>query len=397
MCSALPKSGLRLAIVGDDAIDPYRLEQTYSFNGFFNGAPLASLSTVMNNPDLKPEQTKSYETGIDLRLFNNRITISASYYDAATTNQIVTAQLPTSSGYQQRIYNAGKIANWGYEAFASAKILDGKNFKWESSLNFSKNNSKVVELIEGIDRFQLNNNSSYIYVYAEVGKPYAYMRGLGVARDSLGRMLIEDGGSLFLKDNDMAFGTAIPDWMGGFRNSFKYKKFDLGFLIDVKMGGMIYSGSYSRMLTNGVMAETLYGRDDYYKHTIIFGESSTELTGGAVWDAYFTNGTKNTKYVTPQNYEYARPNFAEFVMFDASYVKLREITAGYTFDAKQLKKTPFKSARISLAGRNLWILHRNTPLGIDPEATSTSGNGQGIENGALPPNAIYGFNVRLTF
>ena len=150
------------------------------------------------------------------------------------------------------------------------------------------------------------------------------------------------------------------------------------------------------MLTNGVAAETLYGRDDYYKHTIIFGESSGELTGGAVWDAYFANGTKNTKFVTPQNYEYARPNYAEFV-FDASFVKLREVTIGYKLKPSLLKKTPLKEARVSLAGRNLAILHRKTPYGIDPEASSTSGNGQGIENGSLPPNAIYGFNIRLTF
>ncbi|HEX7846275.1 MAG TPA: SusC/RagA family TonB-linked outer membrane protein, partial [Chitinophagaceae bacterium] len=385
-----------VAMVGNDT-DPYRLDQTFSFNGFFNGAPLASLSTVMNNPDLKPEKTKSYEFGFDVRLFKNRLNLSGTYYNAGTTNQIITAQLPSSSGYQQRIYNAGKISNWGYEALANATIIDGKKFKWESSINFSKNNSEVVELIDGITRFQLNNNSSYIYVYAEVGKPYAYMRGLGVARDANGHMLIEDGGSLLIKDNDMEFGTASPDWFGGINNTFHYGQFDLGFLIDVKMGGMIYSGSYSRMLTNGVVAETLYGRDDYYKHSVIFGESNSELSGGAIWDAYFQNGTKNTKYVTPQNYEYARPNYAEFVMFDASYVKLREVTAGYTFTAKQLKKMPFKSARISLAGRNLWIIHRNTPQGIDPEATSTSGNGQGIENGSLPPNSIYGVNVRLTF
>lgn len=384
------------AIVGNDT-DPYRLDETYSFNGFLNGATLASLTTTMNNPDLKPEQTTSFEMGMDIRLFKDRISLDATYYDAATTNQIVTAQLPTSSGYQRRLYNAGKIRNWGYEASMNAKIFNNKRFSWTSSVNYSTNKSKVVELIDGIDRFQLNNNSSYLYVYAEVGKPYAYLRGLGVARDAQGRMLIEDGGSLLVKDNDMAFGTASPDWIGGVHNTFKYDKFDLGFLVDVKMGGVMYSGSISRMLTNGVHAETLNGRDDFYKHSIIYGENGTELSGGAKWDAWFANGTKNDKYVTPQNYEYARPNFAEFVIYDASFVKLREVTLGYTLPAKLLAKMPVKTARLSLSGRNLAILHRKTPLGLDPEASSTSGNGQGIENGALPPNAIYGFNVRLTF
>ncbi len=384
------------AVVGNDT-DPYRLEQTYSFDGFFDNATLASLSTTMNNPDLKPEKTASFETGLDLKFMGNRISLDATYYNAATTNQIITAQLPTSSGYLRRLYNAGKIKNWGYEFSLNGKIIDTKKFRWESVLNFSKNNSRVVELIEGVPRFQLHNNSSYIYVFAEVGKPYGYLRGLGVARDGNGNMLIEDGGSLLVKDNDKAFGTSAPDWLAGINNTFTLGNFDFGFLIDIKKGGVLYSGSYSRMLTNGVAAETLYGRDDYYKHSVIFGESGSELSGGAVWDAYYADGTKNTKFVTPQNYEYARPNYAEFVIFDASFVKLREVTMGYTFPAKMLGRTPFKSARISLAGRNLAIFHRNTPFGFDPEATSTSGNGQGIENGALPPNAIYGFNVRLNF
>ena len=384
------------AIVGNDT-DPYRLNQTYSFNGFLNGATLASLTTTMNNPELKPEKTTSYELGIDLRLLKNRITLDGTFYDAATTNQIVTAQLPSSSGFLKRIYNAGKIRNWGYEASLNGKVIANKNFSWTTQLNYSANNSRVVELIDGIDRFQLNNNSSYLYVYAEVGKPYAYLRGLGVARDSQGRMLIEDGGSLLVKDNDMPFGTASPDWLGGMYNTFKFKNIDLGFLIDVKMGGVMYSGSISRMLTNGVLAETLNGRDDFYKHSVIFGENGTELSGGAIWDAYFANGTKNNKFVTPQNYEYARPNYAEFVIYDASFVKLREITLGYTMPVKLLAKTPVKTARVSLSARNLAILYRKTPLGLDPEATSTSGNGQGIENGALPPNTIYGLNLRLTF
>lgn len=384
------------AMVGNDT-DPYRLESTYSFDGFFDGATRASLNTTMNNPDLKPEKTSSYEWGVDLKLLKNRISIDVTQYSAATTNQIITAQLPSSSGYKQRLYNAGKIRNWGIETGLSGRIIENRNFNWQSRINFSKNNSEVVELLDGISRFQLNNNSSFIYVYAEVGKPYAHLRGLGVQRDANGNMLLEDGGGLLAKDNDKAYGSATPDWIGGFSNTFSYKQFDLGFLIDVKQGGVLYSGTMSRMLVNGVHAETLVGRDDYYRSRVIFGETDAELSGGAKWDAYYADGTKNTKFVSPQNYEYTRPNYAEFVMYDASFIKLREVTLGYTMPATLLKNTFLKGARVSVTGRNLAILHKNTPQGIDPEATSTSGNGQGIENGALPPNRLYGFNVRLTF
>lgn len=385
------------ATVGNDT-DPYRLDQTYSFNGLLYGtAPLASLGTTMNNPELKPEQTKSYEFGADIRLWKDRLTIDATHYHSSTTNQIITAQVPASSGYKQRIYNAGEIRNWGNELTLNGKIIQTKKFSWVSQINWSKNNSLVVSLVDSVDRFTLNNNSSYIYVYAQVGKPYGYLRGLGVARDAAGHMLLDPGGSLLTKNPDMPFGTANPDWIAGFRNTFRYGRVSLSVLIDVKKGGIMYSGTYSGMLTNGMLAETLYGRDDYYRHSIIFGENGNELAGGAKWDAYFADGTKNTKYVTPQNYEYARPNYAEFVMFDASFVKLRELSFGYDFPTKLLSRTPVKTAKLSLVGRNLAILYRKTPRGIDPEASSTSGNGQGIERGSLPPNAIYGFNINLTF
>lgn len=384
------------AIVGSDT-DPYRLDQTYSFNGFFNGAPIASLSTTMNNPNLKSERTSSREVGLDVRLLKDRIALEATQYSAATTNQIITAQLPSSSGYRQRVFNAGKIRNWGYETSVSGKLLKTQRFNWESRLNFSRNNSRVVELLDDIQRFPLNNNSSYLYVYAEVGKPYGYLRGLGVKRDDQGRRLIENGGSLLVKDTDMAFGTANPDWLAGFHNSFSLGAFDLSLLLDIKKGGKLYSGTMSRMLTNGVAAETLYGRDAYYRSTVIWGETGSEITGGPVWDAYTADGVKNDRVVSPQSYEYARPNYAEFVIYDASFVKLRELTLGYNFPDKLLSRSPVKSLRVSLAGRNLALLHRNTPRGIDPEASSTSGNGQGIENGSLPPNAMYGFNIRLTF
>jgi hypothetical protein len=325
------------------------------------------------------------------------LSLDLTCYTAATVNQIITASLPASSGYLKRLYNAGKIKNWGYEASASLKVIDNRDFEWESNLNFSKNNSLVVELLEGIPRFELNRYSSYLFVYAEVGKPYAYLRGLGVARDDQGRMLMDAGGGLLTKNPDMPFGTATPDWLAGFSNTFRYKGFDLYTLIDIKQGGILYSRTISSMLTNGMLAETLYGRDDYYLRTVIWGEGSNELSGGARWDAVYADGTPNTKYMNTQNYEYARPNYAEFVIYDASFVKLREVSFGYNLPEKLLSSTPLKAARISLTGRNLAIFRRFTPRGIDPEATTTAGNGQGIENGSLPPSAIYGFNIRLNF
>lgn len=220
---SLAKIRASYAIVGNDT-DPYRIAQTYTFDGFFNGAPLASPITTRNNPALKPERTSSLEYGVDIGLWDDRVSVNLTAYDAVTTNQIITAQLPTSSGYQRRLYNAGEVRNKGLEASLSASVVTNSQFSWKSRLNFSTNNSLVVELLDSIPRFQLNNTSR-LYVYAEVGKPYAYLRGLGVQRDEQGRMLLQEGGGRLEPDNDMAFGTASPEWLAGFSNTFRWKNF----------------------------------------------------------------------------------------------------------------------------------------------------------------------------
>jgi len=383
------------AMVGNDS-DPYRLQQTFSFTGFFNDAIVAEPGNIMNNPELKPEKTSSFEIGADLRFFHNRFSIDATYYSTSTVNQIITASLPTSSGYERRIYNAGEIENNGYEITLRGNIIRTSDFSWESIVNFSKNNSLVVSLLEDIERFQLANRSSYMYVFAEVGKPYGYLRGLGVKLDDQGRMLMDAGGSLLTKDTDKPYGTSNPDWLAGFSNTFSYKGFDLYALVDFKKGGVLWSGSWERMVSNCVLAETLYGRDDYYLRTVIWGESGTELTGGAQYDAYYADGLPANHFMSSQSYEYCKSHYADWLIFDASFIKLRELSLGYNFSPGFLSRTPIKNARISLTGRNLLILHANTPVGLDPEASFTSGNGQGIENGSLPPNAVYGINIRLT-
>ncbi len=384
------------AIVGSDT-GPYRVWDTYSFDGIFNGATLGSLSRTMNNRDLKPEKTYSWEVGTDLRFLNNRLGLDFTYYKTRTENQIINAQLPTSSGYLRRYYNAGEIHNDGIELMLYGTPIKKANFTWEVNVNWAKNNSVVNSLIEGVDRFQIGNYSSYIYVYAEVGKPYGYLRGLGVKRDVNGKMIMEDGGGLLMKDPDKPFGTSTPDWIGGITNTFKYKNVDLNFLVDVKKGGVMYSASYSKMLTNGMIAETLFGRDDYYIRKVIWGESDSELSGGAYWDAVYSDGTSAKRFMSPQNFAYTRPNYAEFTMFDASYVKLRELAMGYTVPKSVVNRLKIERMRLALVGRNLWTIHKNTPQGFDPEASQTSGNGQGIENGSLPPYAVYGFDIKLTF
>jgi hypothetical protein len=335
--------------------------------------------------------------GADIRMLKNRIGIDFTYYNTNTKNQIINAQLPTSSGYQRRFFNAGEIRNNGVELMLYGTPVKNKNFSWRANVNWAKNDSEVISLIEGVNRFQIGNYGSSLYVYAEVGKPYANLRGTGALRHENGKIFMESGGGLLALDNDIEFGTAIPKWLGGINNTFLYKSFDLSFLFDVKKGGTVYSSSISRMDVNGMTAASLFGRDEYYISRIILGESDSELSGGAWFDAVYADGSPATRFMSPQNYAYCRPNYAEFYIYDASFVKLREFVFGYTFSNKILEKIKAEKLRISFVGRNLWTVQKNVPLGFDPEASQTSGNGQGIENGSLPPNATYGIDIKLTF
>jgi len=266
-------------------------------------------------------------------------------------------------------------------------------------VNYARNRSKVVSLVEGVNSFLLNTWFGNANVYAEVGQPYGIIRGRGWRRDSLGRKLVAADGGVLTTPNTL-LGSALPEWTGGITNNFKVGNFTFSFLVDIRKGGNYYSGTFKRALQSGALAFTLTGREDYYLHTYILGEDPLLTNTGFIFsDAFFEDGKPNNRYLNPDNAIKGKGYFnnEELEMFDASYVKLREVVAGYNVPASLLKKTRISNARVSVSGRNLWTIHKNTPIGIDPEASVTSGNGQGIEYGSLPPSSTFGFNLILTF
>lgn len=382
------------AIVGNDT-KPYQLIPTYSFNGIYNNQAYASLSSTYYNPDLKPEKTRSTEVGLDLRFLKDRITFDGTYYKTSTINQIVTAQITPTSGYTKRYYNAGEIQNWGTEFTLSAIPVQTKNFSWNILTNYAKNDSKVVSLVEGVNSFQLNSWYGRLLIFAEVGQPYGVIRGAGWKRNDQGRKLVSASG-LPIVEKNLILGNAMPDWTGGINNLFRYKNFTFSFLIDIRQGGSFYSGTYRREYLSGAISSTLPGREDYYLHSYILGEAKANLTGGFIYsDAYFEDGKPNNVYVSPQSNGFSTAD--EMQIFDASYVKLREIVFGYSIPSSVFKKSFISNAKVSLSARNLWTIFKNAPQGIDPESSVTSGNGQGIEYGSLPPISTYGLDIRLTF
>lgn len=415
------------AQVGSDA--PFdRILNNYIIGGNYNNTNWLALQTSKGNPDLKPELTSSLEFGLEAKLFNNKLSIDASYYRSSTNNQIIPAIVSPTSGFISNIVNAGEIENSGFEVFMSAKILD-KRFKWQTDINWSTNESTVLSLIDGVDQLQIRNWLN-VGVFAEVGQPFGNIRGNAIAKDpETGTLLVLETGRA-VWDSNQLLGNAQPDWIGSLRNSFVFKNFSLNVLLDVKYGGDLYSATMLRSVNHGVHAETLQGREEFFFSNVVLGEGGVERRGsnilrnGDYADADRAKGRTyqnaalgvlddngnwvaqrdengniiySNRWISPDEYGYDGLQDQQRYVYDASYVKLREITFGYTFPGNLIKNTVFKNVKISVVGRDLWTIYRNTPQGIDPEAGTTSGNGQGIEFGSFLPTRTVGINVNLVF
>jgi TonB-linked SusC/RagA family outer membrane protein len=401
--------------------------------------------TSRNNPRLKPEMTKSFETGADLRFLNNRLSVDLTYYQTRTIDQILSAASAWGSGFENEVVNSGEVRNRGYEASVSYTPIKNNSLSWTTTLNWSKNVSKVAYLPDGLERIQLNSGTN-LQSYAVAGQPYATFWGNDYKRDSEGRLLAQniDGRTAYLTNQYL--GTIEPDWFGGWKNVVRFGSFDFGMMVDFQYGGNVWSQTAYLGGVDGNTVQSLEGRLEYLYSDMVLRESAAERLGfleaantvrgnsdyslnpsGAVlypdWqrpkgvqmdNLYYDS---NVDYFGQQIDEYGNPipinvyawvspmvhwvhnnqSSAARYIFDASYVKLRELSFGYNVPAKWLKGTPIRSARLSAVGRNLAIIYQGTPKGMDPQATSTTGNGQGFEKGFNLPQANYGFDIKVTF
>ncbi|WP_129718080.1 SusC/RagA family TonB-linked outer membrane protein [Pedobacter sp. SYP-B3415] len=402
--------------VGKDT-DPYQLVNTYPFNPIFDSYPLVTLTDRYLNPNLKPEYTNSTEAGIELGFFKNRIRLDLSLYDTNSFNQIFSADISTATGFAQKLINAGHINNRGIEVqlgLTPVKQQDG--LQWDITTNFSRNRSRVLELD---DEGQLNSvvlGSSGVQVLASIGQPYGTLFGTAYQRNADGQILVNASGYPQVDPTKQVLGAYPPKWIGSIGNDFSYKGFSLGFLVDAKVGGSIYSGTHSTGYTTGVLAETLQGRDEengglpyYYpgndrsaapvqlpSHGSAAPGAATVYHDGVIFDGVRADGSRNTRILSAQQYYKSIASINEAHVFSSTAVRLREVTLGYTLPKKWLAGAGIANARFSLVGRNLWIIHKDVPH-IDPETAFATDNAQGLESLQLPTTRSYGFNLNLTF
>ncbi len=382
-----------VAQVGSD-IGAYQTNFTYGAGVPYGSLASFALPNTLVNEDLKPALTSSYEVGLDVRFFRNRIGFDVTYYDQHAKDQILTLTVPGSSGFNAAIINAGDIQTKGVELAINATPVSTKNLNWDVNFNIAKNTSKVIELADGLNNRRLANwGWGGLSLNAPVGEEWGTFRGRGHKIDEAsGKPIITEEG-LYVKENNKDLGGLLPDFTGGFRNTIDFMGISLGAFVEFQVGGQFHSVTKMFNSYSGLSPETA-GLNDKGNPV----RDPVDQGGGVFIEGVLADGTPHSTYADAQDL-YEGNLFAnnEYWMYDASYVKLREVSLGYNFPKKMYQNLPIQNIGLSLIAKNLWLIHANVD-GIDPsEITPGGGNYVFQENGILPGVRSFGVNLKLGF
>ncbi|MEJ8800836.1 SusC/RagA family TonB-linked outer membrane protein [Pontibacter sp. H249] len=354
---------------------------------------------ILNNPDIKPSFAHSYEAGVDLKFLDGRLGLDFTYYQQKNKNQILPLTVSGASGYSSTYINAGLIENKGLELALNGSIMRGNLFSWDATFNLARNRSKVIELAEGMEvypHYSTTYSSVTSYLNSYVGMPFGSLIGTAYQRDeATGQILLDKNNLPLYTDATYNFGTVLPDYTGGFLNNFKIWKFDLSAMIDYQMGGQFFSRTKMLAMRTGMDAETavLNDRGKNVRDPLSEG-GGIKVTGISA-----ESGQEVTAYVDARAYYnvVGRRIYEEW-LYDASYIKLREVRLGYSFDKNALGKLPFERVSIALISRNPAMLWQKAPEGIDPSEISTGAQAiSWYESGQANTVRSYGVNLNISF
>jgi len=361
------------AQVGNDT-DPYNLYSTYISHKGYGAYPMFSNPNSLFDSELKPETTNSWEAGLDMNMFKNRLGFNLTFYDALTINQIMPVSISATSGFRSRWINAGSMSNKGIEISVSVTPVRTKNFTWDIIGNFSKNKNLVKELHPDINQITLGDvNGTYVVI--SEGEVYSMIKGTDYVYLD-GQKVVVDG--LYKQSEELvSLGSVLPDYNMGIINNFTFKGIGFGFTIDHQKGGHFLSVTNMYGMASGSFKETAEGniRED-----------------GIVLPGVKEDGTPNDVVVTAYDWGNSHRNFGALNVFEATYWRLREIHLAYTIPKNYTG--PFQGIKISLVGKNIALWGTDNPH-VDPEQVTNGGNLQGFEGGANPPIRSYGFNISL--
>ena len=382
------------AQVGND-MDPYQLYDSYTISSI-GGQPTADQGSIKYDADVRSELITSWEVGTELRFFNNRLGFDFAWYKTNAKRQLMNIPMNNLSGYGSMKVNAGNIQNTGIELMVNARPVETKDFAWDSQLNISKNTSKIIELLPGEDgmRYSLGGSDA-LQIYAVAGGVYGEIWGTKYQRVDdksspyYGQLLLSDSGLPQATSESYKIGEQQPDVMAGWTNTFTYKNLSFSFLIDGRFGGDIFSFTNLELQRSGIAEVTAPGgkRED-----IVVAGVVRQSDGSYV---------QNTTPVSLEQYYQAlgtgRAGISEAYVYDATNIRLRNVSLNYSFPREMLKNTPIQRLKLGVSVNNVWMIKSNLN-GIDPESVyATSTNATGLENASAPTSRTYLFNVTIGF
>ncbi len=388
------------ASVGSD-LTPYQLDYQYSpvataFLQYVGAAtnvfPIGDIPTAFTGPrilpnvSLKPQRQNSFEVGTEMKILQNRVGLDFTYYNTATKDQLIAMDVAISTGYFAKWTNVGLIRNKGIELGLNLIPVKTKDFTWDVDVNFSKNNQKVEKLSEEIKQYSLASGWSGLQIKAKEGESFGLYGSAWRRDEATGKYIIDAKSGLRLAEADKRLGSIYPDWLMGVNTSFNYKGLSLSGLVDIRQGGVFYSGTVSNLRTSGLAIETVDRPDKFIDEGVM------------LQDGKYVPNTTPVKSMQDYWANVAKTDNTEGNVFDASYVKLREVRLSYVLPETLFKHNKFiKRADIGVAGRNLWLIKSHVPH-VDPELNffGAGSVGEGVEFNSIPSTRSFGFNLRVS-
>lgn len=381
------------AMVGNDA--PWgSIRDTYIQYPSFAGLALFAMPQVKNNSNLKPEHTTSLEAGLEMIGFNRRLGLDLAVYRNNTVNQIMPLAVSSATGYLSKFVNGGEIQNQGIEVMLLGIPVRTTTFGWDLFLNWSANRNEVVSLASDIENLQLASFQGGVTINARVGEPYGTIQGTDYVYTNGQKTVGANGYYLRTATSDIVLGHINPDWNAGISNKFSYRNWSASFLVDWQQGGSVYSLDMHYGLGTGIYPETVFTNDLGNPVRLPVADG-----GGLILEGVYADGSPNTTRVEGGNHRVfgwvTNPNRA--FVYDASFIKLREVVLSWTATDRVLARMPWvQRASINLTANNVWIIHKNLPYS-DPEASQSSGNIQGWQCGVMPSVRQIGLGIQVSF